>query len=963
MATNLNISENQERVPLTVGTNSALRSITPDDGSPYYVGARAYVTQTAGGAIVTVIDKDGTTTATINNGVGISDISKTGTSGLVDTYTITYDNGDTDTFTVTNGATGATGAAAGFGTVTATVDSSVGTPAVTVTTSGLDTAKNFDFAFSNLKGDKGDKGDIGNWIPYGECSTSANLPRKDVTITGVSELTTGLLIAVKFTYSNTALNPNLKVNSLDEKAIKRYGSTAVSTSVATSWNAESVVLLMYDGSYWQLVDFNNTTYTSMTSSEMEAGTATTARTITAARLKNAVRYWQTTYFGMTQDEMQAGTSTTSRLISPARLKEAIAYYGALSMVAEYGTSTYTDVYNAYSQGAEIFCTADDNGNTAIYQLVYFDATNEIFYFSLESTDGCWYTTLSNADGWADGTIQYATTDVATQLANGLMSALDKQKLDGLSKRNIWYGTCSTSASQSPKEITTASGDFSLTNGSMLVVKFSNTNSLSSASLQVDGGTSKSVYQLDGTSNIANRWGGGEVVMFAYDGTKFILLDQSTASTTQYGITKLNNTVTSTSTSEAATANAVKTVKDSVPTNVSDLPNDARYIKAYEEHSGDIVTFKDTNINDLVADIEPIQSGSGDPSPSNVRPISGHTDVVVSRSGKNLCDTSLVYNGYINSSQQKIASNANARTLYLPCKPNTAYTVSKQAGQRFIVAETTEIPTNNVVVRNIVLDYTASSLTITTTASAKYLVAFVYLSTADTGVTADQMLATCQIELGLTASTYEPYQGDTYTTALGTTVYGGTLDVTTGVLTVTHKLVNCDGSEQWGMVSSGYFTIAKSNLDATLSTTEAHSDTMICNRLPWLSTQPNTTASFNAVTHTVRVSMPSITSLANFKTYLGNNNLQFILELATPTTTTLTAQQISTLLGENNVWGNTGQVEVKCVGSFNHTMLVELFYPIGSYYDTSDANFDPNNSWGGTWASSTSGGVTTWHRTA
>ena len=41
-----------------------------------------------------------------DDGVGISSITKTGTSGLVDTYTITYTNGNTTTFTVTNGQNG-----------------------------------------------------------------------------------------------------------------------------------------------------------------------------------------------------------------------------------------------------------------------------------------------------------------------------------------------------------------------------------------------------------------------------------------------------------------------------------------------------------------------------------------------------------------------------------------------------------------------------------------------------------------------------------------------------------------------------------------------------------------------------------------------------------------------------------------------------------------------------------------
>ena len=44
-----------------------------------------------------------------DTGIGISDISKTGTEGLVDTYTITYTNGTTTTFTVTNGAQGVQG--------------------------------------------------------------------------------------------------------------------------------------------------------------------------------------------------------------------------------------------------------------------------------------------------------------------------------------------------------------------------------------------------------------------------------------------------------------------------------------------------------------------------------------------------------------------------------------------------------------------------------------------------------------------------------------------------------------------------------------------------------------------------------------------------------------------------------------------------------------------------------------
>lgn len=71
------------------------------------------------------------------------------------------------------GAKGADGAAAGFGAPTATVDNNVGTPAVTVTATGGNTSKVFNFAFKNLKGAtgaagaKGERGEAGPAGPVG----------------------------------------------------------------------------------------------------------------------------------------------------------------------------------------------------------------------------------------------------------------------------------------------------------------------------------------------------------------------------------------------------------------------------------------------------------------------------------------------------------------------------------------------------------------------------------------------------------------------------------------------------------------------------------------------------------------------------------------------------------------------------------------------------------------------------
>lgn len=90
---------------------------TGDDGfSPI-----ATVSKSGDTATISITDANGTTTATVSDGAkgdkgdtgntgatgnGIASITKTGTQGLVDTYTITFTNGTTTTFTVTNGANG-----------------------------------------------------------------------------------------------------------------------------------------------------------------------------------------------------------------------------------------------------------------------------------------------------------------------------------------------------------------------------------------------------------------------------------------------------------------------------------------------------------------------------------------------------------------------------------------------------------------------------------------------------------------------------------------------------------------------------------------------------------------------------------------------------------------------------------------------------------------------------------------
>lgn len=83
------------------------------------------------------------------DGVGITSIEKTGTSGLVDTYTITYTDGETDTFNVTNGKDGEDGATIYSIDKTATVGL-VDTYTITLTD-----GRTYDFQVTNGSGGSG----------------------------------------------------------------------------------------------------------------------------------------------------------------------------------------------------------------------------------------------------------------------------------------------------------------------------------------------------------------------------------------------------------------------------------------------------------------------------------------------------------------------------------------------------------------------------------------------------------------------------------------------------------------------------------------------------------------------------------------------------------------------------------------------------------------------------------------
>ena len=294
---------------------------------------------------------------------------------------------------------------------------------------------------------------------------------------------------------------------------------------------------------------------------------------------------------------------------------------------------------------------------------------------------------------------------------------------------------------------------------------------------------------------------------------------------------------------------------------------------------------------------------------NICPISGWTGANVTRTGKNLFDKDAVSVGkwLSTTTGEEETDGSYCATDYIPVESGkTVYIPSSGTARRWFY-DTFKNPVTYLNQSN--------DQAFTPTADG-----YIRVSIATAGSYAKDLNA-YQIEYGSTATTYEPYAGNTYSITFpdaAGTVYGGTLDVTTGKLTIKTRGVQINRfSDAWGAGINGYAVYY--SLTGTTHVISSESDRALLKSNIFTHSNGSRSnmrlytygGSDGADKVNTFILPASVTSLAEANTWLTNLSepLFCTFLLATPVEYTLTPVEVATLLGYNNIWADCGNSTV------------------------------------------------------
>ena len=319
---------------------------------------------------------------------------------------------------------------------------------------------------------------------------------------------------------------------------------------------------------------------------------------------------------------------------------------------------------------------------------------------------------------------------------------------------------------------------------------------------------------------------------------------------------------------------------------------------------DVISIDDAaplDVENVVISIEPVQSGSGDPAPDNVRPITGWTGANVTRAGKNLAPVNTFVASH--NTVMTFVPNLPAGVYKYSYKATRTGTDSRNGAIRFTYDDGTYIQEylyvdGAIQTKGITFVKPVASIYI-------YSVSGSYSDSGNLVLTATDF----QIELGSTATPYEPYQGNTYSVDWedeAGTIYGGTLDLTAGTLTVDRAIVDL-GTLNYGVMNSRF---SADVIGMTPVVTPPYTNRLtgvICSQYPPDSqvsiSDTMTDKTWIRTGAGIIIKDTDYTDAASFKSAMSG--VQLVYPLATPVTYTIDPMTLTLLRGNNALWADCG----------------------------------------------------------
>ena len=286
--------------------------------------------------------------------------------------------------------------------------------------------------------------------------------------------------------------------------------------------------------------------------------------------------------------------------------------------------------------------------------------------------------------------------------------------------------------------------------------------------------------------------------------------------------------------------------------------------------------------------------------SNICPITAYTEGSVSVHGKNLFDknaTGIVVDKYLNHETGYLRTSSSGwdTSDYIPVIGGETLTISGIGTSQS--SEWCSYDSNKVFISGV----SSQNRTYTVPLNARYI--RVDYKGSNT--------STVQVEAGSSATTYEPFSGNTtHTTTFTSAIYRGSEDVVNG--TETHDMVKktFDGTESWTKYDTGQGTLFRYSVSGIKpGPQQTVTPNLLCSHYP---TVPNNARTDKTISQTQNgTAIDIIDNDYSDTTTLAAAmvGMEIVYELSTPTTSSVTPTNlpIKSLSGYNHIESSTGDM--------------------------------------------------------